>query len=111
MPVKKFDLGLQTPVTSADENVLISQRASIELIRAVKGEIEFSTADRPQAVKEERSDERKPQNDVNESKLEGVVKNLDILNHHICFRQTDRFLANLTGSYGNQHSTIGHIYR
>ena len=38
MPVNKSGLGLQNPVTSAIEKILNSQRASMELIRAVKVE-------------------------------------------------------------------------
>ena len=43
--VKKAVLDLQNPVTSADERFLSSRRSSTELIRTMRRESEFSTAD------------------------------------------------------------------
>ena len=73
-------------MTSTDERFLSSQCESTELIRAVKGESEFPTADNLQAVKEERSDGRKTWDNIKEAKLEEFVKTLDAFDRHLFFR-------------------------
>ena len=55
----KSGLGLQNPVTSANEKYLSLQCASMELIRYVTGEGEFSNTDQLLALREERRDEKK----------------------------------------------------
>ena len=59
MPVKKAGLGLQNPVTSVDEKYPSLQHASTELIWAVTGERELSTANNLLALREERRDGKK----------------------------------------------------
>ena len=76
-------LFIQNPVMPDDEKLLSSQRVSTELIWSTKGEREFSTENSLQAVKLERSDVRKTQDNISNDKLEGIVKNLDILDHCI----------------------------
>ena len=56
------------------------------MIRAVKGESEFSTTNHLKAVKEERSNVRKTWNDVNESKLEGIIYSLELFDHSLFIR-------------------------
>ena len=56
---KKSGLGLQNPVTSADEKYLSLRHASTELIRYVTGKSEFSTADHSLALREEGRDGKK----------------------------------------------------
>ena len=69
----KSILGLQNPVTSSDVKFLSSQCESTKLVRAVKSESGFSTADCLQVVKEEMRDIRKPWDDINDAKLEVIV--------------------------------------
>ena len=92
-------MGLQNTVMSSDEKILGSQRASMELIRAMKGESGFSTTDILQAVKEEIRDGRKTRDDVNEAKVEVIVDTLDTFDHHQFLR------AKQTGSYMNIQGT------
>ena len=56
----------------------------------MKGESEFSTYGHLQAVKEESSDVRKSQDDINDAKLELISKNLDVLDCRLflCAKQT-----------------------
>ena len=60
MLAKKYILGLQTMVTSANEKYISLQRASTELIGAVTDESEFSTANHLQEVKKEGSEGKNP---------------------------------------------------
>ena len=59
MQAKKYGLVLQNPLASADEKFRSLQHSSTELIRAVMGEIEISTAARLQAVNEENIERKK----------------------------------------------------
>ena len=77
MPVKKAILGLQSPVAPKNKKYPSSQRASTGLIQALMGEIEFSIANHPQALMEERRDGQKIRNDANDAKLGKLVDNLD----------------------------------
>ena len=63
------------------------------MIRAVKGEIEFSTDNQPQAVKDEMGFGIKTWDDVNNTKLEGIVNNLKIFDRRLYIR------AKQTGSW------------
>ena len=56
MLVKKSSLGLQNPVTLAQENIDVLQCASVKLINAVTGGGEFSTSGNIRAVREYFSD-------------------------------------------------------
>ena len=66
---KEIRPGPPKPGDVRRQKILSSQRASIELIRSVIGEIEFSTANHLQAVKEEMSEGNKSWYDVNDEKL------------------------------------------
>ena len=59
MPVKKFGLVLQDPVTSSNDKYLSLLRARSELIGVVTGEREFPTTDHLLALREERRDGQK----------------------------------------------------
>ena len=72
-PLKRDGLVLQNPVKSAAEKYTSSLRASYSLIGEVTREIKFSTADPIWAVKEERWDGKKYWDDLNDTKLRGVV--------------------------------------
>ena len=85
-PIKKGGLGLQNLLTSSDEKSPSLQLSSTEPIRIMKGENEFSTTDNLQEVKEERSDDRKIQDDVNKEKLEGIVETLDAFDRRLFLR-------------------------
>ena len=85
-PIKKGGLGLQNLLTSSDEKSPSLQLSSTEPIRIMKGESEFSTTDNLQEVKEERSDDRKIQDDVNKEKLEGIVETLDAFDRRLFLR-------------------------
>ena len=73
-PVKKYGLFLQNPVTPAAEKYTGSLHVSYKLIGAVMDERDFSTADHLWAVKQERWDRKKYQDDENDVKL-GVIAN------------------------------------
>ena len=60
MPVKKSSLGIQNPVTSANEKLRSLERDSTELISAVMVESEFPTANFLQVIKEERREVKNP---------------------------------------------------
>ena len=79
MPVNKSVPGLQNLVTSANEKFRSSQRARTELIRAVTGESEFSTANNLEADKEERHEGNPPRDDVNDANLEEIIKDISPL--------------------------------
>ena len=59
------------------------------------GESEFSIADHLQAVKEERSNERKTRDDINEAKIEVIIHTFDKFDHCllICSKQTRSWLT------------------
>ena len=69
IPVKKSGLILKNPVMSDNEKCLSSRRACSELIKVMNRKRKFTTSNHPQAVKEEMSDGRKTQDDVNDTKL------------------------------------------
>ena len=77
MPAKKYGLVLLNPVMSANEKYLSSQHTSTHLIQSVMGEGEFSNADHLLALREERCDGQKNQDDVNGAKLKKLVADLD----------------------------------
>ena len=58
MLFKKSVLGLQNPMKSAVEKYVSLRCASTELIQVMKGEGEFSNANRLLALREERRDEK-----------------------------------------------------
>ena len=58
----------------------------MKLIRDVKGESESWTPDNLQVVKEERSNDRKPRDNTNIAKIEGVFNNIDILDRRLLLR-------------------------
>ena len=60
MPVKKSGLGIQNPVTSANEKLRSLERDSTELISAVMVESEFPTANFLQVIKEKRREVKNP---------------------------------------------------
>ena len=60
IPVKKSGLGLQKLVMSANEKSRGLQCASMELVRDVMGESDFSTDDHLQVIKEEISEGKIP---------------------------------------------------
>ena len=95
MPVKKNGLGLQNLVTSANEKILSSQRTSTELIRGVTRECEFPTADHLQRVKKEMSEGKKAWDDVNDAKLEGIIKDPPTLDRRLFLsaKQTGSWLT------------------
>ena len=74
MLVKRSVLGLQNPVTPDDEKWRGLQRTRMELIREMTVESEFLTTDHLQAVKEEISEGKKPRDNINTDKLEGIIK-------------------------------------
>ena len=80
-PLKKSGLGFQNTVTSDNENFLSLQHLSTEIIRAVMGESEFSTAGHLQLVNEERRDGRKTRDNINNVKLEVIVDTLNASDH------------------------------
>ena len=86
MPVKKSVLGLECPVTLANDKYQILLRASIKLIGSVTRASEFSTHDHLHAVKEERRDGKKTWDDVNAAKLKVIVKNLPTLDCYLFLR-------------------------
>ena len=95
MLVKKTGLGLQNLVTSANEKILSSQRTSTELIRGVTRECEFPTADHLQRVKKEMSEGKKAWDDVNDAKLEGIIKDPPTLDRRLFLsaKQTGSWLT------------------
>ena len=72
MPVKKSGLGLLNPITSVNDKCLSFQRARADLM----GEGAFSNANRLLALREESHDEQKNQDDDNDAKLKGLVRDL-----------------------------------
>ena len=74
---------------------------SSDLIGSVTGETEFLIADHLISLREERREEKKRQDDSNEAKLKGLVKDL---------KSTDRCLilhAKNIGSWMTVHDTTG----
>ena len=66
-------MGLQNPLTAASKKYTSSLRASYELIGAVTGKREFSTADHLQAVKEERQGGKINWDGANAAKLREII--------------------------------------
>ena len=69
MLFKKYGIGQQDPVTSSNEKYLSLLCVSIKMIGGIIGASEFSTANRLQAVKEEKCGGKKTWDCVNDSKL------------------------------------------
>ena len=79
IPVKKYIQGILNIVTSVKEKFLSSQRGSRELIRPAMGGREFSNANHLLALGEERRDGQKDQDDANETKTKGLVRDLKVI--------------------------------
>ena len=73
LPVNKSGLGLQNYVTSAAEKYTSLLRAICKMIGAVMGDREFSTADHIREIKEERQYGKKYRDELNGTKLRGIV--------------------------------------
>ena len=73
--VNKSGLGLQNPVTSAADKCTSLLCSNSKMIGAVTGKMDFSTADHIKVVKEERRYGNKYWDDVNDTKLQGNVRN------------------------------------
>ena len=86
MMVKTSGLGLQDPVTSANKKYLILMRASSKAIISVMVAREFSTADNLLALREERRDGQKIQDDANVAKLKGLVDDLEASDRRLIIR-------------------------
>ena len=91
LPVNKYGLGLHNPVTSAAEKYTSLLHANYNMIGAVTGEMQFSTADHLRAVKEERQDGNKYWYDENDAELRVIV------NYHGDFDKSLFLRANHTG--------------
>ena len=76
IPVKKSGMRLMNPVTSSQENYLISTRGSKELVRAVTGGGGFSNADHLRTLSEEQCDRKEARDVAYESRLKILVRNL-----------------------------------
>ena len=100
MPVKKYDLGLLNPLTSANKKYLSSQRASTELIRYVTGEGKFSNANHLLVLRDERRDGQKIHDDTNDAKLKYLVTDLDSADQLVILR------AKNTGAWLNVQVTM-----
>ena len=72
-PVNKLGLGLQNPVTSSENKYTSLLHESCDLIDAVTGKRDFSTADHIRDFKEEQQDE-KNWDDANDAKLWGIIR-------------------------------------
>ena len=83
MRVNKSGLGLQDPVKLANKKYPSFLRAICNLIGSVKGYRDFSTADHLLVLREERRDNQKIRYDANWSKLKGLVRYLEVLDHRI----------------------------
>ena len=94
-PVNKSGLGLQNPVTSAEDKYTSLLLASYELIGAVKVEKEFSTADHLLAFKEERWDGKTDQGVANDVKLRKIVSNKSALEKRpfLCAKNTGSWMS------------------
>ena len=86
MPVKKYCLGLQDPVTSANDKYLGLLYVSRELIGAVTGARSFSTANRLLGLREERCHGQKIQDDANEVKPKGLDDKLEASDRRLILR-------------------------
>ena len=93
IPVKKFGLGLQDPVISANKKYLSFLHAICNIIGSVIGERAFSSAYHIIALREERSDGQTIRNDTNKAKLKGLVKALEALDRRLIIHTKN------TGSY------------
>ena len=104
--VNKAGLGPQNPEKSAAERYKIPLHVSYELIGAVTGERDFSTANHLQADKEERREGKKDRDDRNGTKLRGIVNDQGKLREtSLNTRQSHGFLDERAGYYGNWYST------
>ena len=72
MPVNKYVLGLQDPVTSANKKHLSYLCAISELIGSITELSAFSTTDRLLALREERQGVQKIRDDTNDAKQKGT---------------------------------------
>ena len=86
MPVKKSGLGLLNPVTSANDKYLSFQKASTKFIQDVMRGGAFSGANHLLVFREERRNGEKKRDDVNDSKLKGLVRDLDTTNWRLILR-------------------------
>ena len=99
MPTKKGGLDLQNPVTLANAKYLSLICAISELIGAVTVARESSTANHLLALREERRDRQKIQDDTTNAKLKGIVEELEVTDRHLILR------AKNTGSWMDVHGT------
>ena len=86
VPVKKSGLGILNPVTSAQEKYLSSKWGSVELVWAVTGVGEFSSADHLYTLGEEICDGKKEREAAYETKLNGLVCNLKDTDRRLILR-------------------------
>ena len=97
--VKKSILGLQNPVTSAQEKYLSSTRGSAKLVQAVTGGGELSNADHLWTLSEEQRDGKEAWEVAYKSRLKGLVSDI---------QGTDKLLllrAKSTGAWLSVHGT------
>ena len=90
MLFKKYVLGLQYLVTSADNKNIRLLRASSELLEFFTGERAFPTADHLLALREERRDRQKRRDDTNGAKLKGLVKYIKEFDRRLILRSKRR---------------------
>ena len=93
MQVRKSELGLLIPVTSAQENHLSSTRGSAELARAVTGGGKFSNANHLRTLSEDRRDGKESWDVAYKSRLKGLVSDLKGTDKHLLLR------AKITGAW------------
>ena len=93
MPVKKDRLGFLNPVTSDQEKYLSSTRGSAELLRAVTGGGKWSNAGQLLILSEEQRDVKKAHDIPYDSRLKGLVINIQGANKRLIPR------AKITGSW------------
>ena len=95
IPVNKYVLGLQEPVSSSNKKYLSLLCASSELIGAVTRASECSTSNHPLSLREERRDRKKIWDDFNNVKLKGLVQYLKAPDRHLilCSKKTVSWLT------------------
>ena len=94
-PVKEDGLGLKNPITSANEKYNSSLFAISELIGAVKGERDFSTANHIRSVKGKRWYGKKYQDAANDVNLQGIVSDQSAFKNRLslCAKHIDDWLS------------------
>ena len=97
--VKKYGTGLHNLVTLAADTYTGSLCTRYDLIGTVMGKREFSTTNNLWAVKEERREVKKDQDDVNDAKLRVIVNGQGDFEKHLLLRSKH------TGSWLNIRGT------